>query len=81
MLQLDHLDATFLSSPGSNLIMEQAQLAPNDYGWLEIEASPVVVYLSRRSPIASDPAALARLKTACDGKARSVMDGLMQKYH
>jgi hypothetical protein len=81
MLQVDHLDATYLSSPGSNLVMEQENLAASDYGWLEIETSPVVVYLSRQSPLASAPAALAHLKSVCEGKARPVMDALMQKYH
>jgi hypothetical protein len=81
MLQVDHLDATFLSSPGSNLVLEQAGLANNDYGWLEVDSAPVVVYISRHSPIADDPAALARLKLACEGKARAIMDELMRKYH
>ena len=81
MLEAGHLDATFLSSPGSNLVMEQQKLPASDYGWLEIESSPVVVYLSRRSLIASDPAAVARLRRICEGKARPVMDALMQKYH
>ena len=81
MLQVDHLDATFLSSPGSNLVLEQAGLAKNDYGWLEVDAAPVVVYISRHSPIANDTAALTRLRLACEGKARPVMDELMRKYH
>jgi len=81
MLKLDHLDATFLSSPGSNLVMEQENLRDSDYGWLEIEDSPVVVYLSRHSPIANDPTMLEQLKALCKGKARPVMDALMQKYH
>jgi hypothetical protein len=81
MLQVDHLDASFLSSPGSNLVLKQANLSSSDYGWLEIDSSPVVVYISRNSAIASNPAALARLKTACEGKARAVMDQLMRKYH
>ena len=81
MLVLDRVDATFLSSPGSNLMLEQAGLADSEYGWLEVEAAPVVVYLSRRSVVADNPAALARLKTVCEGKARTVMDRLMQKYH
>jgi hypothetical protein len=81
MLQLDRVDATFLSSPGSNLVLEQAGLAASEYGWLEVEASPVVVYLSRRSVVADDAAALARLKAICEGKARTMMDQLMRKYH
>jgi len=81
MLQVDHLDASFLSSPGSNLVLEQANLSANDYGWLEVESSPVVVYISRHSVIASNPAAMARLKAVCEGKARPVMDELMRKYH
>lgn len=81
MLQVDHLDATFLSSPGSNLVMEQENLPSNEYGWLQIEESPVVVYLSRRSPVANEPDALARLKNVCESRAKPVMDALMQKYH
>jgi hypothetical protein len=81
MLQVDHLDATFLSSPGSNLVLEQAKLSRSDFGWLEIDAAPVVVYISRHSTIADNPVALARLKTVCEGKGRPVMDELMRKYY
>jgi polar amino acid transport system substrate-binding protein len=81
MLKVDHLDASFLSSPGSNLVLEQANLSSSDFGWLEVDSSPVVVYISRNSPIAGNAAAMARLKTACEGKARPVMEQLMRKYH
>lgn len=80
MLQADHLDATFLSSPGSKGLLRDNALDEAQFGWLEIDRQPVVVYLSKRSPLAGDAAALARLRNVCEGKGRAVMDGLMQKY-
>jgi ABC-type amino acid transport substrate-binding protein len=80
MLQLDRLDATFLSSPGSDGLLRAHGLSSSDYGWLEVDVAPVVVYVSKKSPVGEDAQALARLKAACDGPGRVVMAGLMGKY-
>lgn len=80
MLQADRLDATFISAPGRQASMREAVLDEAEYGWFEVDRQPVVVYLSRKSPLAADPVALARLRAVCKGKARAVMDELMEKY-
>jgi ABC-type amino acid transport substrate-binding protein len=81
MLQLDRLDATFLSSPGVESMMQSRGLSPADYGWLEVDVNPVVLYVSRKSPLEADEAAMKRLKSVCEGSARPVMQKLMQTYH
>ncbi|HYD80026.1 MAG TPA: hypothetical protein VEC06_09490 [Paucimonas sp.] len=80
MLQVDRLDATFLSSPGSESMLRESGLAPDDYGWLEVDAAPVVVYISRKSPLAQDAPAMQRLKAACEGSGAALMKELMRKY-
>ncbi|MBV8466138.1 MAG: transporter substrate-binding domain-containing protein [Burkholderiales bacterium] len=80
MLLAGRLDATFLSSPGSRSVMQAAGLSERSFAWQELESSPVVIYISRKSPLAADADAMARLKHVCEGKARPVMDALMQKY-
>jgi hypothetical protein len=72
MLQIDRLDATFLTNPGSDSLVRAAGLKPADYGWLEVEAKPVVIYISRKGPLGQDTAALHRL--------RAVMERLLQQY-
>lgn len=81
MLKLDRLDATFLSSPGSDIMLCSAGLSVDDYAWLEIDAAPVVVYLSRKAPLTRDANAVRRLKTVCNTSAQEVMRELMRKYH
>jgi hypothetical protein len=81
MLQLDRLDATFLSSPGSDVLLRENGLDPAAYGWLEIQRDPVVVYVSRRSPLARDTAALERLRAVCAGSGKAYMRTLLQTYH
>jgi hypothetical protein len=81
MLQLDRLDATFLSSPGSDLLLRENGLQPAEYGWLEIQRDPVVIYVSKRSPLARDTAALARLRAVCAGAGKPFMQTLLQNYH
>jgi len=68
MLQIDRLDATFLTSPGSDSLVRAAGLKPADYGWLEVQAKPV------------DTAALHRLRTVCSGSSRAVMERMLQQY-
>jgi polar amino acid transport system substrate-binding protein len=80
MLQLDRLDATFLSSPGSEGLLSANGLSQRDYGWLQVDAAPVVVYVSRKSPLARNAAAMRRLKAACNGPGQAVMQALMAKY-
>jgi ABC-type amino acid transport substrate-binding protein len=80
MLQIDRLDATFLFSPGVESMMQSHGLSPADYDWLEIEVEPVVVYVSRKSPLAADTDAINRLKNVCEGQAKPVMRKLMQAY-
>jgi hypothetical protein len=80
MLLARRLDATFLSSPGSRSVMLQAGLSDRAFAWQELESSPVVIYISRKSPLAADAEAMTRLRHVCEGRARPVMDGLMQKY-
>lgn len=80
MLKLDRLDATFLSMPGREFVLRANDLAPDDYGWLEVDVSPVVVYVSRKSALARDEAALERLRAVCAGGGQAVMDELMHKY-
>jgi hypothetical protein len=80
MLALDRLDATFLSSPGSESLLHANGLSQDDYGWLEVDVAPVVVYLSRQSPLAQDADALRRLRAVCEGSGQHVMKELMQKY-
>lgn len=81
MLKQDHLDATFLSSPGSDILLRTNGLAAADYGWLEVDVAPVVIYISRKAALAQDEAALQRLRVVCDGQARALMGQLMKKYH
>ena len=81
MLQMDRIDATFLSSPGKEIMLRASGLTPADYDWLEVDVAPVVIYISRKAALASDGAALQRLRTACNGNARKKMDELMRKYH
>ncbi len=80
MLEVDRLDATFVSSPGVEVLMENYGLSPADYAWLEVDQNPVVVYISRKSPLAADKAALQRLKDVCEGTGRAVMTRLMREY-
>lgn len=80
MLKLDRLDATFVSSPGVGILMQSYGLAEADYGWLEVDENPVVLYVSRKSPLAADRAGLQRLKEACEGSGRAVMTRLMREY-
>ena len=81
MLELDRLDATFLSSPGSEIMLAEAGLKQADYAWLEIDVQPVVVYVSRRAALAQDPAALLRLRKVCAGSGKPVMQDLLRRYH
>ncbi len=80
MLKLDRLDATFVSTPGSDLLLRESRLDPGEYRFLEVTTSPVVIYVSRRSTLASEPARLEQLRQLCDGPLRKIMDGLMQRY-
>ncbi|MES2296000.1 MAG: hypothetical protein V4582_03115 [Pseudomonadota bacterium] len=80
MLELDRLDATFLSSPGSASVVRASGLVAEQYGWLEIDAAPVVIYISRKAELARDGAAMQRLKDVCLGSGKPVMDELMRKY-
>ncbi|WP_374348671.1 substrate-binding periplasmic protein [Chitinimonas sp.] len=80
MLVADRLDASFVSQPGSVSALEKAGLDVQDYPWLEIEVQPVVIYISQRSPLMADHAALARLKAACEGPAQAKMAALLQQY-
>jgi ABC-type amino acid transport substrate-binding protein len=80
MLVLDRLDATFISSPGSEIVLLDNGLALKDYGWLEVDVAPVVVYLSRKAALAGDSTALARLRGVCEGPGQAVMKALMLKY-
>jgi ABC-type amino acid transport substrate-binding protein len=80
MLVLDRVDATFVSSPGSEIVLVDNGLAPKEYGWLEVDVAPVVVYISRKTPLAADTAALARLRSVCEGSGQAVMKALMLKY-
>jgi hypothetical protein len=80
MLQIDRLDASFLSSPGSDIVLRDSGLPREEYGWLEVDVSPVVVYISRKAALAQDGAAMQRLKNVCTGSGQAVMDELMRKY-
>lgn len=80
MLQIDRLDATFVSNPGSASLVRTAGLAAADYGWLEVQVQPVVVYVSRKGALGHDAAALQRLREVCAGSGRAVMERLMQQY-
>jgi polar amino acid transport system substrate-binding protein len=80
MLRNDRLDATFVSNPGSDSVVRDAGLDLHDYGWLEVDALPVVVYVSRKAPLAQDAAALQRLRAVCAGRGRELMDKLMRQY-
>lgn len=80
MLQLDRLDATFLSSPGSESMLRANGASREHYGWLEVDVAPVVVYISKKSPLMQDGQALQRLKSVCEGPGRAVMAELMRKY-
>ncbi len=80
MLQLDRLDATFISSPGVDLLMQDYSLSPTEYAWLEVDQKPVAVYVSRKSSLAADKSALQRLKEVCEGSGRAVMARLMREY-
>jgi len=80
MLRIDRLDATFISNPGSSSLVQEAGLSTADYGWLEVQAQPVVVYVSRKGALGRDPAALQRLRAVCTGSGRAVMERLMHQY-
>jgi polar amino acid transport system substrate-binding protein len=80
MLQIDRLDATFLSKPGSEIVLRDNGMAEEEYGWLEVDVAPVVVYISRAAPLARDGEAMARLRGVCEGAGRQVMKALVQKY-
>jgi ABC-type amino acid transport substrate-binding protein len=80
MLQINRLDATFLSSPGSESVLRDNGMQPDEYGWLEIDVSPVVVYVSRKAALANDSIALARLKGLCEGPGQAVIKQLVRKY-
>jgi len=80
MLEKNRLDATFLSSPGSESMLVAAGLKQGDYSWLEVDVQPVVVYVSRRAALAQDEAALQRLRAVCDGSGRAVIQRLVQQY-
>ena len=80
MLQVDRLDASFLSNPGIGSMMQSLGLSQDDYGWLEIDSAPVIIYISRKSPLAADDAALKRMKAVCEGPGKQVMQKLMQIY-
>lgn len=80
MLEIDRLDAAFLSNPGSDSLLRAAGLSATDYGWLEVAVQPVVIYVSRKSPLAQDAAALQRLRAVCGGSGRAVMERLMLEY-
>jgi len=80
MLQVDRLDATFLSSPGEQIVLRDNGMSPDDYAWFEVERAPVVIYVSRKAALAQDAAAIARLKGVCEGAGQAVMKSLMEKY-
>ena len=80
MLEKDRLDATFLSSPGSESMLVAAGLSQGDYAWLEVAVQPVVIYVSRRAALSQDEAALQRLRAVCDGSGRAVMQRLVHHY-
>ncbi len=80
MLQLNRLDATFVSSPGVEVLMQSYGLSSAEYAWLEVDENPVVLYVSRKSPLAADKAGLQRLKEVCEGSGRAVMLRLMRDY-
>ncbi|GLR15151.1 hypothetical protein GCM10007907_39410 [Chitinimonas prasina] len=80
MLMADRLDATFVSRPGSISALEQAGLKSRDYHWLEIDVQPVVIYISHKSPLMQDQAAMARLKAACEGPGQARMAALLKRY-
>lgn len=80
MLRADRLDATFLSSPGSEGLAQEGGMSAPEYGWLDVDGAPVVVYISRKSGLARDAAALQRLRGVCGGSGRAVMDQLLRKY-
>jgi len=80
MLEKDRLDATFVSSPGSEILLAAAGLSRSDYGWLQVQEQPVVIYVSRRAPLIQDSAALDRLRAVCDGSGRAVMQKLVEHY-
>ena len=81
MLQMDRIDAAFLSSPGKEIMLRAVGLKPAEYDWLEVDVAPVVIYISRKAALAADDSALQRLRSTCSGSARKKMDDLMRKYH
>jgi hypothetical protein len=80
MLQLDRLDATFLSSPGAKIVLRDNGMSLDDYAWFEVNRDPVVIYVSRKAALTQDAAAMARLKILCEGEGQAVMENLMEKY-
>ena len=80
MLQLDRLDATFLSSPGDEIVLRDNGMSPDDYAWFEVARAPVVIYVSRKAALAQDAAAINRLKVVCEGAGQAVMKNLVEKY-
>jgi hypothetical protein len=81
MLQLDRLDATFLSSPGDQSVLRDNGMSLDDYAWFEVARAPVVIYVSRKAALAQDAPAIARLRLLCEGAGQAVMTRLMEKYH
>lgn len=81
MLKMDRIDATFLSSPGKEIMLRANGLKPAEYDWLEVDVAPVVIYISRKAALAADDRALQRLRSACSGSSRQKMEELMRTYH
>ncbi|MDK2123622.1 substrate-binding periplasmic protein [Parachitinimonas caeni] len=79
MLAADRLDATFISSPGSQVLLKDAGLAADQYGFLEVDANPVALYVSRKSELFKNEALMKKLKTECEA-SKEFMKTLMQKY-
>ncbi|MDK2122935.1 substrate-binding periplasmic protein [Parachitinimonas caeni] len=80
MLALDRLDATYVPSPGREMLLQQARLSPDEYRFLEVTTHPLVLYVSRRSALAKESEKLAQLRQLCEGVLRKTMEQLIQRY-
>jgi len=81
MLSSGHLDGTICVYPGCGTAMKAAGVEPAEFGQVLYQAMPIAVYVSKRSSLAKDEAAMATMRAACESKqGKQLMEKLIAPF-
>lgn len=81
MLEARHLDGTICIRPGCGSAMKLAGVNTSRIGEVLYDEVPIVVYVSKNSPLSKDSAAMQRLRNACESpEGKRAMKRILAQY-